>query len=385
MKGMCDQIVEQHRRLLEAQRRFLVAWKAVKDGRMITAEARMARAELETAYSGMLDITYVPWAPRVRSHVADVRHYRKREFASAGHLGGAVIVRWMKDGALLSAGKDREIQIYFDDTRIHPQEMKCSHNIETVFIAADGRLYAVDWGDNVEVWAPDEASSYYFEETIESPGHEDVTEDVFVLPDRTIIMACSHGIVQVGTRKQDGTRQWSTRQGHEFGVSRIHPLPDGRFLSGGADGLVYVWQRAEDGSFDAKGLLESSTGKRDSIVAVHSNMHGRIALADASGVLEVWDTTEEGFILVQRWDRMAGMDLMVLPDGRVVSLSLDEKELLFFRPNDAGFYDTAPEHLALGSSHRAQSFDIRSDGTIAVTSRESVFVFDPVKEAGTAV
>jgi WD40 repeat protein len=189
-------------------------------------------------------------------------------------------------------------------------------------VLPDGRRASCSKQGDIRVWAPDgDAEDVVLTDRADEERDPfDLRQwDLVPLPDGRLASWCSEGSVRVWHPDDRAPRL--VLEGHTRWVMGLIALSDGRLVSWSTDGSIRLW---DPGSGAQLRVLEGHTDEVINLVVLAG---GYLASCSADGSLRVWDPDSGAQLHVLEGHRDVS-DLVVLPDGRLVSWSLDSVRIL---------------------------------------------------------
>ena len=231
------------------------------------------------------------------------------------HSGAIRDLAALPDGRVVSASKDRSIQIWHPDGETAPIRLDGHwRTVTAVDTFDDGRrIVSGSEDDTVRIWDLQDrrAGPVTFE------GHTDDVLSVLALADGRIVSAGEDGTMRFWNPDEGdpaldilslGTRIWDLAE-----------LPDGRIVAGSADGLVRIIDPTD---LDAEPRIFD--GHTNQVLTVTVLADGRVASGGNDQTVQVWDPNNlatPALVFVGHERRV--QSLASTADGTVISGSLD--------------------------------------------------------------
>lgn len=347
------------------------------------------------------------------------------ETAKLDHRSIVEALAVLADGRLASGGLFDTIRLWDPISGVELAEFKGSNHsffsIHALAVLRDGRLASGSGDNTIRLWDPSTgietatlgspAKTLDFtipiERTGKSGGHGASVRALAALPDGRLASASDDTLILIWDPSA-GT-ELARLEGHEGWVTALAVMPDGRLVSGGHDGTIRLWDTSW-GANDAQisrhsgpvnGLavlpdgrvvsssradrtikfwdptcgtevarLEQTGGPHihKSFLALAALSDGRLAISRVKHVL--LHDSESGAVTVQI-DIDFGIPLVVLPNGTLVSGSLDQT----IRAWD---HNTGAEVLRIECHDTVRSLAVLKDGRLASGfSDGTIRIWDP--------
>lgn len=249
-----------------------------------------------------------------------------------------------------------------DPSDIHASFGEHDSYVRSIVELDNGRLVTADDTGNVHVWDPADLTR----STVTFNGHEDIVFKVTLLAEGRIASASADGTVQIWD-PEDITAAPAIYRGHTSAVADVLQLGDGRLASASFDGTVKIWNADDPDTTE-----QTFSGHSHPVLALAQLSDGLVVSASTTQVL-AWHVDDPGDLTQPPLATPNVVDLLELPDDRVVLVAVDELRVWDVNP-DGGSLSVYPS-----TDGNFQAAYI-GDGFVAVAG-ENFAVWDAANDA----